>query len=108
MANGWREVTDFAVDTGQVIPSGVTRREAAQLVGTDTMDLAQRADAAVWSAGEPDDDTVDAFWDDIVARLTAMKSQLGFFERIKTKASLHSLKSGWSDRRNGAAGGRNS
>ena len=92
IANGWREVTDYATDMGRVVPKTTTRREAAALVGSSTRALADRADAAVWSAGEPDEAEVDAYWDALAGSLAEMRSQLGFVERIKTAVSLQSLR----------------
>jgi len=91
IANGWREITDFAVDAGHAVPPTTTRREAATFVGAGTAPLAARADAAVWGAGEPADAEVAAYWAELSGALEQMKSELSFVDRIKTSVSLQSL-----------------
>lgn len=92
IANGWREVTDFATDTGRALPPAVTRREAAAFIGGDTTALAHRADAAVWGGGECTDDDVDRYWDELVQTLKSMRSEMGLVDRIKTSISVRSLR----------------
>ena len=92
IANGWREVTDFALDTGRPVPPTTTRREAAAFVSPSTSSLASRADAVVWGGGEPTADEVDQYWAELSATLHSMKSELGVFERLKTAVSLRSLR----------------
>ncbi len=36
VANGWKELVDYAVDTGRPVPTATTRREAAAVVGVET------------------------------------------------------------------------
>lgn len=91
-ANGWREVADFAVDSGRPVPATTTRREAAAFVGANTVSLANRADAAVWGAGEPADVEVEAYWAELSGVLNEMKSELSMVDRIKTSVSLQSLR----------------
>ncbi len=91
IANGWLEVTDLSEDAGRSVPDTTTRREAAAFVGVGG-DLAERADAAVWSGGQPDDMTVDVYWSDLVAQLQSMRSEMGLIDRFKTAVSLQSLK----------------
>lgn len=92
IANGWREVTDYAIDTGNPVPDSTTRREAATFVSSGVGPLAARADAAVWNAGEPNDDEVDAYWADLTNTLDSMQSELGVVDRVKTAISLQSLR----------------
>lgn len=92
VANGWREVTDLALDMGKPVPSNSTRREAAAFVGGGTTSLASRADAVVWNRGEPTDQEVEEYWAECVAALTSMRSELGIVDRLKAAVSLRSLR----------------
>jgi TgpA N-terminal domain/Transglutaminase-like superfamily len=92
IANGWREVTDLAVDMGRAVPTATTRREAAAFVGSGTTALAVRADAAVWDAGEPTDQVVDEYWAELATTLKSMRSELGIIDRLKSRVSLRSLR----------------
>ncbi len=66
VANGWKELVDYAVDTGRPVPTAITRREAAAAVGVETApQLARRADAAVFGPGDLTDDEINAFWADV-------------------------------------------
>ncbi|MGB8861252.1 MAG: transglutaminaseTgpA domain-containing protein [Ilumatobacteraceae bacterium] len=92
IANGWREVTDLALDMGRPVPATTTRREAASFVGASTGHLATRADEVVWGGGEPTDDDVDQYWAELSATLRSMRSELGLVDKVKTAVSLRSLK----------------
>jgi hypothetical protein len=98
MANGWRELVDYVVDSGRPLPIGATRRETAQMVGGEAMSLARRADAAVWGGGEPDDSTVETYWNDVLSHVGTIAKGQGILNRLKTRASLHSLKRAWAHR----------
>lgn len=58
--NGWQEVLDTARDGGTPVPEGWSRVAQASRLGVG-VDLARRADAAVFAPGLPDDDP-DDFW----------------------------------------------
>jgi hypothetical protein len=92
IANGWNEVTDFALDMGKPVPHSTTRREAAAFIGDSTTTLADRTDAAVWGGRELTEDQVNSYWDELSATLGSMKGQLGFVDRVKATISLQSLK----------------
>jgi hypothetical protein len=92
IANGWREVTDLAVDMGRPVPPTTTRREAAAFVVDSTVGLAERTDAAVWSGTSLSDAEVDAYWTELTSTLDSMKSELGLVDRIKATVSVQSLK----------------
>lgn len=92
VANGWREVVDFAVDTGRTVPVAITRREAAQLIGGGTTALAARADQAVWAPEEPDGGEVDAYWRDTIAALEALRGELSRRDRLKADLSMQSFR----------------
>ena len=92
IANGWNEVSDFALDMGKPVPEATTRREAAAFIGDSTMTLADRTDAAVWGGGDLTDEQVNSYWDELSATLGSMKGQLGVVDRIKATTSIQSLK----------------
>lgn len=92
IANGWREVTDTALDMGTPVPDVSTRREAAHFIGASVAPLASAADAAVFGPDEPTDEEVDAYWDELERTLRSMRSELGFFDRLKTKINMTSLR----------------
>lgn len=98
IANGWREVTDVALDLGRPIPQKSTRREAAQFVGQSTTMLAARADQAVFSAAEPTNDEVAQYWAELETALKSMRRQAGPINRIKAALSMTSLRQGRRDR----------
>ena len=91
MANGWREVTDAALDMGRPVPDTSTRREAARFVGSSTTLLAERADAAVFGPGEPGEEDVRRYWEDLEQMVKSMHRELGPFSRVKAKLSTTSL-----------------
>ena len=85
----WRELVDYAVDAGQVVPSFTTRREAAVIVSVPNATLlAQRADAAVFSGGEPTDDEVASFWREVGEAKESLRGDLGLVDRVKAAVSL--------------------
>lgn len=99
---GWREMTDFALDSGRPIPRTTTRRESAAFVGEGALALATRADEAVWSGREPTDDEVNAFWADLEDFMRQAEQKMATIERLRTKASVESLRA----RKGGAGRGR--
>ena len=92
IANGWREVTDLAVDLGRPVPDATTRREAANFVGSETLALAHRTDTAVWGGDYLTDEQVDAYWAQLRSTLDAMKSEVGPLDRLKAAVSWQSLR----------------
>lgn len=67
---GWAEVIDAAVDVGVGVTPGATRREAAATLAEarpllDLAPLAERADTAVFGAGDPSDAEASAYWADV-------------------------------------------
>ncbi|MCY4726185.1 hypothetical protein NYO98_07825 [Nocardioides sp. STR2] len=70
--NGWQEVLDAARDRGTPVAEGWSRVAQARAIGSG-LDLARRADAAVFAPGPPDDRS-DDFWNacqDLRRRLVA-------------------------------------
>ena len=92
VANGWKEVTDLAVDMGNPVPPTTTRREAAGMVGPGAVGLADRTDAAVWGGDQLTDEDVDRYWSELSETLTSMKSEVGLLDRVKAAVSIESLK----------------
>lgn len=69
-SGGWAEVMDAAADAGVRTSPVATRREHAVLLGGQYPDLglgplATRADMAVFGDGEPAQDELEAYWDDV-------------------------------------------
>lgn len=91
IANSWREITDFAVDTGRPVPATTTRREAAEFVGEHTVAIADRTDAAVWGGDELTDEQVAVHWTELEATLASMRSELSWRDRIRASISVQSL-----------------
>lgn len=99
LANGWREVTDLAIDLGKPVPPTTTRREAAAFVAAGRPDsmsttLAASADAAIWSGGDISDAEVEEYWELLTRELSAMRRQSGWRARLRSAASWRSLKRG--------------
>jgi hypothetical protein len=97
ISGGWREVLDTAVDLGEVIPAGSTRRETAGALdarypAVATMPLAQGADASVFGAGEPSQAEVDAYWTGVDDAVRTMRSEVGWRRRIRSIFSLRSIR----------------
>ncbi|MGT2463915.1 transglutaminase family protein [Sinomonas atrocyanea] len=98
VSGGWREYTNFATDLGASLDARSTRRETAAVLGeafpdsagTTTM-LARRADAAVFGAGRPSENEVDAYWADVDSSIEAMRGSLGFWRRQRARFSPRSL-----------------
>ena len=70
VSGGWDEVVDAAADVGLPAGAGATRREDAaaldaQYPALGLRQLAGRADAAVFGAGEPSVAEVAAYWADV-------------------------------------------
>jgi hypothetical protein len=98
VSGGWSEYTNFATDLGASLDARSTRRETAAALGeafpgtesTTTM-LAHRADAAVFGAGRPSDEDVEAYWADVDRSISSMREGLGFWQRQRTRFSPRSL-----------------
>lgn len=100
VAGAWSELVDYAVDTGHAVPTATTRREAAASVGIATASsLATRADAAVFGPGEPGEDEIAAYWNDVETAQKSMRADLGAIGRMKAAASLESFRRSKSERR---------
>ncbi|HWS58385.1 MAG TPA: transglutaminase domain-containing protein, partial [Actinotalea sp.] len=99
VSGGWREVVDTAVDLGSSVPQSATRRETARDLaeaypGTRTIAVAERADAAVFGAGEPSEAEVTAFWTEVDRLVSDMSRSVGRWQRLRGRFSLRSLTRG--------------
>jgi len=101
IGGGWSEVMSAATDLGAVVPAGATRRESAATLaeafpagGTATLTLARRADEAIFAAGDPSDEEVQAFWADVDSSLKELSGSLTFWQRQRARFSLRSLAPG--------------
>ena len=75
------------------MPSFTTRREAAVIVSVPNATLlVQRADAAVFSGGEPTDDEVASFWREVGEAKESLRGDLGLVDRVKAAVSLESFR----------------
>jgi hypothetical protein len=102
IANGWREVTDAAIDMGRPLPTTATRREAALFLDGSTVTLAERADAAVFGPDQPTDADVEQYWVDMEAMLASIHGELGLRARLNARLSLSSFRQGWRRSADGA------
>ena len=113
ISGGWDEFVDRAVDLGAEVPAKGTRRAGASMVDsyfagaqspaeTDAgqtvavspgaVALAERADAEVFGPGDPSDEAVDAFWQDVDAASSALASRQSTWRRLRAKVSPRSLR----------------
>ncbi len=97
ISGGWREVLDTAVDLGQDVPTGATRRETATVLDVEypaaaTVTLAQRADATVFGAGDPTDAEVEAYWKGIETAVGQMRASVPWRRRVTSALSLRSVR----------------
>ena len=97
-SGGWSEVVSLATDLGAPVDPKATRRETSSLVGEafptaapGTVQLAQRADAAVFGAGEPAEEEVRAYWENVDQSLSSMTEGMGFWRRQRARFSPRSL-----------------
>ena len=98
VGGGWNEVVSLATDLGAGVDARATRRESAVVLadafpaagGTTTL-LANRADAAIFGAGQPSEDQVREYWDIVDGSLKELTGTLGFWGRQRARFSPRSL-----------------
>jgi hypothetical protein len=97
--NGWQEVLDAARDRGTAVPEAWSRLAQASALGTG-VDLARRADLAVFAPG-PGDDPADGreFWDACLALRSDLLREAGVRRRWWARFNPASLLAGWARRR---------
>ena len=104
IAGGWDEVTDLASDLGAPVPPLVTRREAATMIANPAaIRLAAHADESIFGPGEPDDNVVSSYWEEVDGTRRAMVADRTRFERWKALVNLASLRSSHQRRRSEGA-----
>ena len=92
IAGGWHEVLDTARDVGRPLPPGATRLEQGALLGRDDVrGLALQANAAVFGAGEIDEQRVSDYWAGVGEARKAMLSDLPWWRRPLARLNLASL-----------------
>lgn len=92
--NAWQEVLDASRDLGAPVPDAWSRVAQARRLGT-SLDLARRADAAVFApqAGRLEDGR--AFWDECDALRRQLRSRAGARTRVRSYLNPASLLAGW-------------
>ena len=98
VGGGWNEIVSLATDLGAGVDARATRRESAVVLadafpaagGTTTL-LANRADAAIFGAGQPSEDQVREYWDIVDGSLKELTGTLGFWGRQRARFSPRSL-----------------
>jgi hypothetical protein len=98
VGGGWSEVLSLATDLGASIDGKATRRESAGVIAgafpssaeTTTL-LADRADAAIFGAGQPTEEEVKQYWNIVDSSLKDMAGSVGFWRRQQARFSPRSL-----------------
>ncbi len=98
VGGGWSEVISTATDLGAPIDGSGTRRETAvslfnafpESQGTTAL-LAERADAAIFGPGQPSEDDVAMYWENVDHSVNGMIGSVGFWKRQRAKFSPRSL-----------------
>ena len=89
---GWSELRDLALDLGRPMPDLATRREAAALLGDDSVHhAADLADRAVFGPTPPAKVDAEVYWEAVGASLDALTGQLGMLTRLKVRLNPTSL-----------------
>ena len=98
VGGGWSEVVSLATDMGAQPDGKGTRRENARALGGDfprssatVMQLAHRADGAVFGTAEPTEAQVADYWNLVEEQLVGMRSSVGFWKRQRARFSPRSL-----------------
>ena len=99
VAGGWREVLGAAADLGVTVSGRRTRRQDAAALGRAfplgadaTAALARRADAGVFGPGDPTEEEVGAYWEDVERVRASLTGTAGFWQRQRARYSLRSLR----------------
>ncbi|MFQ4149697.1 transglutaminaseTgpA domain-containing protein [Arthrobacter sp. LAPM80] len=98
LGGGWSEVLSVATDLGAPLEGKGTRREMAVLLhgafpesqATNAL-LAERADAAIFGPGQPSEDDVATYWQNVEQSVNTMSGSVGFWKRQRAKFSPRSL-----------------
>jgi hypothetical protein len=93
VAAGWREIVDYARDTGRPVPAGQTRTEDARtLAQLGLAPLAASADAVVFGPGQPSPGTAAWYWSEIEHARRQIGRELTRWQRLRAAISLRSLR----------------
>ncbi len=92
--NGWQEVLDTARDRGTPVPEEWSRVAQATVLGTG-LELARRADAAVFAPGPGDVDLARDFWDACQALRRELLADADRRHRWWSSVNPASLLAGW-------------
>lgn len=95
--NGWQEVLDALRDRGTPVPEWWSRVAQARAMGSG-IELARRADAAVFAPGLPDD-RADEFWDACQDLRRQLVASVPATRRWWSHLNPASLVAGWARRR---------
>ncbi len=98
VGGGWSEVLSLATDLGAGLEPNGTRRESAAALNSafpasqaTTAVLADRADAAIFGPGQPTEEEVATYWQNVDHSLKGMTGSVGFWKRQRAKFSPRSL-----------------
>ncbi|MHA7269322.1 transglutaminase-like domain-containing protein [Arthrobacter sp. HLT1-20] len=98
VSGGWSEVMSLATDLGAGMEPNGTRRESAGLLyeafpasSATTALLAERADAAIFGPGQPSEDDVAVYWQNVEHTVKDMSGSVGFWKRQRARFSPRSL-----------------
>lgn len=99
ISGGWDELVDSAVDLRAPVVVGATRAESAAVVGAAftqprVATLAERADADVYGPGDPSPEDVETFWREVDDIVGEMKGSTSWWQRVRARLSLRSLRRG--------------
>jgi hypothetical protein len=103
--NGWQEILDTARDRGTPVPDEWSRVTQASRLGVG-LDLARRADAAVFAPQPAPPEDGLTFWDACQAERRVLLQSDGVRRRAWTLLNPASLLAGWARRRSDASASR--
>ncbi|MGV8967378.1 MAG: transglutaminase-like domain-containing protein [Cellulomonas sp.] len=97
ISGGWSEVLDSALDLGLQLRGGGTRRETGVLLAELTptvgsVALAARADAGVFGPGDPTEDEILAYWQEVDLVVGGLSGSVSRWRRARARFSLRSLR----------------
>jgi hypothetical protein len=96
--NGWQEVLDAARDRGTPVADAWSRVAQASSLGVG-LDLARRADAAVFAPAAPPGEDGDRFWEECQELRRSLGAEDGTRRRLQARLNPASLLAGWARRR---------
>lgn len=92
IAGGWREAVDYARDLGHRVPLAATRQEQVLALGrAELVDLAALADRAIFGPGDPSEESVDAYWEQVAAVRTQLSHTVGRWRRWVARLNVRTF-----------------